>query len=141
MGIDTNVFYTATDRQTDFSASGGPGFEVVRPFVKSSKLRLDGGIDYLYFARTDSQRSLNGYGTGQLEVDRIRTRLFVEERYLSFFTRPSYEMNARVQQETEGTQAFLRCNLGEPMRWPSTGAGSARRRTTRTTWARTSATR
>ena len=113
MGIDTNVFYTATDRQTDFSASGGPGLEVVRPFGKSSKLRLDGGLDYLYFARTESQRRLNGYGTAQLELDGIKTRLVVEERYASSFSRPSYEVNARVQQETEGTQGFLRRNLGE----------------------------
>lgn len=128
MGIDTNVFYTATDRQTDFSASGGPGLEVVRPFGKSSKLRLDGGLDYLYFARTDSQRSLNGYGTAQLELDGIKTRLVVEERYASSFKRPSYEVNARVQQETEGTQGFLRRNLGE--RYALAVFGSRQRTTT-----------
>jgi hypothetical protein len=128
MGIDTNVFYTATDRQTDFSASGGPGLEVVRPFGKGSKLRLDGGIDYLYFARTDSQRSLNGYGTAQLELEGIKTRLVVEERYASSFKRPSYEVNARAQQETEGTQGFLRRNLGE--RYALALFGSRQRTTT-----------
>jgi len=128
MGIDTNVFYTATDRLTDFSASGGPGLEVVRPFGKSSRLRLDGGLDYLYFARTESQRSLNGYGTGQLELQGIKTRLLVEERYASSFRRPSYEVNARVQQETEGTQGFLRRNLGE--RYALALFGSRRRTTT-----------
>src|SRR5512147_1769950 len=80
LGIDTNVFYTATDRQTDFTASGGPGLEIVRPFGRESRFRLDGGLDYLYFARTDSQRKLNGYGTGQLDVVGVKTRLFVEER-------------------------------------------------------------
>jgi hypothetical protein len=113
MGVDTNVFYTATDRQTDFTASGGPGLEIVRPFGKKSKLRLDGGLDYLYFARTDSQRRLNGYGTAQLELEGVKTRLVVEERYASSYGRPSYEVNERVQQETEGTRAFLRRNLGE----------------------------
>jgi hypothetical protein len=113
MGVDTNVFYTATARQTDFTASGGPGLEIVRPFGKESKLRLDGGLDYLYFALTDSQRSLNGYGTAQLELEGVKTRLVVEEHYASSYRRPSYEVNARVQQETEGTQGFLRRNLGE----------------------------
>jgi hypothetical protein len=128
MGIDTNVFYTATDRQTDFSASGGPGLEVVRPFGKSSRFRLDGGLDYLYFARTESQRSLNGYGTAQLELQGVKTRLLVEERYASSYRRPSYEVNERVQQVTEGTQGFLRRNLGD--RFALALFGSRQRTTT-----------
>ena len=113
LGVDTNVFYTPTDRQTDFTASGGPGLEVVRPFGRGSQLRLDGGIDYLYFAKTDSQRRLNGYGTAQLDLVGVKTRFAVEERYLSSYGRPSYEINERVQQETEGTRGFLRRNLGD----------------------------
>ncbi len=113
IGIDTNVFYTATDRQNDFMASGGPGLEVVRPFGRESRLRLDGGLDYLYFAKTESQRKLNGYGTAQLELEGVKTRLLVEERYVSSYGRPSYEVNERVQQETEGTRGFLRRNLGD----------------------------
>jgi hypothetical protein len=113
MGIDTNVFYTATNRQTDFTASGGPGLEIVRPFGRESRFRLDGGLDYLYFARTESQRKLNGYGTGQFDVVGVKTRFFVEEHYRSTYSRPSFEVNDRVQQETEGTRGFLRRNLGD----------------------------
>jgi hypothetical protein len=113
LGVDTNVFYTPTDRQTDFTASGGPGLEVVRPFGLASRLRLDGGIDYLFFARTESQRKLNGYGTAELDLVGVKTRFAVEERYASSFSRPSYEVNERVQQETEGTRGFLRRNLGD----------------------------
>jgi hypothetical protein len=113
LGIDTNVLYTPTDRQADFTASGGPGLEIVRPFGRESRFRLDGGLDYLYFARTESQRKLNGYGTAQLDLVGVRTRLFVDERYLSSYGRPNYEVNDRVQQETEGTRGFLRRNLGD----------------------------
>ncbi len=113
LGVDTNVFYTPTDRQTDFTASGGPGLEVVRPFGRESRLRLDGGLDYLYFAKTESQRKLNGYGTAQLDLVGVKTRLLVEERYESSFSRPNFEVNERVQQETEGTRGFLRRNLGD----------------------------
>jgi hypothetical protein len=113
MGIDTNVFYTPEDRQTDFTASLGPGLEIVRPFGRESRFRLDGGLDYLYFAKTDSQRQLNGHGTAQLDLVGVKTRFFVEEHYASTFRRPSYEVYDRVQQETEGTRAFLRRNLGD----------------------------
>jgi hypothetical protein len=128
MGIDTNVFYTPTDRQADFIASGGPGLEVVRPFAQESRFRLDGGLDYLYFAKTDSQRKLNGYGTAQLDHVGVKTRLFVEEHYSSSYGRPSFEVNERVQQKTEGTQGFLRRNLGD--RFALALLGSRERTTT-----------
>jgi hypothetical protein len=116
LGVDTNVFYTPTERQTDFTASGGPGLEIVKPFGRESRFRLDGGLDYLYFAKTDSQRKLNGYGTASVEFRGVKTRLTVEERYARTFARPNYEVNDRVQQETEGTQGFLQRNLGERFR-------------------------
>jgi hypothetical protein len=121
LGIDTNVFYSPTERQADFTASGGPGLEVVRPFGRASRLRLDGGLDYLYFAKTESQRKLNGYGTALLQLEGVKTMLVVEERYARTFSRPSFEVDARVQQETEGTQAFLRRNLGERFRLALSG--------------------
>jgi len=85
----------------------------VRPFGRESRIRLDGGLDYLYFAKTDSQRKLNGYGTAQLDLVGVKTRLFVEEHYQTFYGRPSFEVNERVQHETEGTRGFLRRNLGD----------------------------
>jgi putative beta-barrel porin BBP2 len=128
LGIDTNVFYAPTERQTDFIASGGPGLEIVKPFGRASRFRIDGGLDYLYFAKTDSQRRLNGYGTAQLDLEGTKTRFAVEERYESTFSRPNYEVNDRVQQETEGTEALLRRNLGDRLRLKLLGS----RRRTRT---------
>lgn len=113
LGIDTNVFYTPTDRQTDFTASGGPGLEVVRPIGKLSRIRLDGGMDYVWFAKTEAQRRLNGYGSALLDLQGVRTRFALEERYATTFSRPSYEVNERVQQEAEGTQALLGRRLSE----------------------------
>ena len=85
----------------------------MRPFGRESRLRLDGGLDYLYFAKTESQRKLNGYGTAELDLVGVKTRFLVEERYKSSFSRPNFEVNERVQQETEGTRGFLRRNLGD----------------------------
>ncbi|HUO72549.1 MAG TPA: hypothetical protein VMU39_17405 [Solirubrobacteraceae bacterium] len=113
IGLDTNVFYTPYDRHTDIMASGGPGLEVVRPFGKTSRFRLDGGLDYLYYLRTPSLRRWNGYGSGSLELEGVRTRFAIEERYAQTYSRPNYQVNARLQQETEGTRAFLRRTLGE----------------------------
>ena len=54
--------------------------------------------------------------------------MVVEERYASSFGRPSYEVNERVQQETEGTRGFLRRNLGD--RYALALFGSRQRTTT-----------
>ncbi len=115
LGVDTNVFYTATDRQADFTASGGPGLEVVRPFGTKSRFRLDGGLNYLWFARTESQRRLNWYGSASLELEGVKTSFVVEESYVGTYSRPNFEVDTRVQQETEGTQARLTRRLGD--RW------------------------
>lgn len=115
LGLDTNVFYTATDRQTDFSASGGPGLEIVRPLdpKANSRIRLDGAVDYLYFARTESQRRLNGHGSALLELHGVKTDVVAEERYSQSFSRPSYQVDARLQQEIEGTRGLLRRRIAE----------------------------
>ncbi len=127
LGVDTNVFYTPTDRQTDFTASGGPGLEVVVPFGRESRLRVDGGLDYVYFAKTESQRRLNGYGSARVDIRGVKTRFAVEERYARTFSRPSYEVNDRVEQETEGTQALLRRDLNERLRLAFFGSRERRR--------------
>jgi hypothetical protein len=116
LGVDSNVFYTATDRQVDFTASGGPGLEIVRPFGVKSRFRLDGGINYLWFAKTESQRRLTGYGSALLGLDSLKTRFLAEETYDQTFVRPSYEVDARVFLETEATQALFRRDLGDRFR-------------------------
>ena len=113
LGIDTNVFYTATERRTDFTANGGPGLEAVLPLGRSSRFRLDGGLDYVYFLKTASQRKLNGYGSALLDLSGVKTALALEARWGSTFSRPNVEVNQRVQQETLGGRAFLRRNLSE----------------------------
>jgi hypothetical protein len=118
LGVDTNVFYTPTDRQTDFTASGGPGLEIVRPFGRESKFLVDGGLDYIYFAKTESQRKLNSYGKALLTSGGERAS--DRERYAR--SRPNYEVNDRVEQETEGTEGLLRRDLGDRLRFALFGS-------------------
>ena len=56
-------------------------------------------MNYLWFARTASQRKLNWYGTASLELKGTKTTFAIEERYVGTFSRPSFEVDARVQQE------------------------------------------
>lgn len=113
IGLDTNVFYTPTDRQTDVSAGGGPGLRIALP-IRDFTLSAEGNLDYLYFVRTTNQRRLTGGGNGRLEWNTGRTLVAVQETYQRMFQRPSYEVDQRIQQEQWGTSAEIsRQSLGK----------------------------
>lgn len=106
LGLDSNVFYTPTERQADFTASGGPGLELVLP-LGSLELRSEGYLDYLYFARTESQRRWSGGGRGQLRWERGRVELDLEQAFTRMFQRPSFEVDRRVLQDQWTTRGDL----------------------------------
>jgi hypothetical protein len=110
MGIDTNVFYTATDRRTDFNASGGPGLGLVLP-MREMRLLVDGDLNYVWFAKTASQRRLAGNGRGRIEVGRGRVRAGVEEVYRRTFERPNFEVDRRVVADEWRTRGDLTVDL------------------------------
>lgn len=112
LGLDTNVFYTATERQTDFVASGGPGVDVVLP-GRPVRLLLAGGLDYLFFARTESQRQLTGDARARVELRAQRLRAGLEESYVERFDRPSAEVDERVLRGRFTTSADLALDLGQ----------------------------
>jgi len=103
LGLDSNVFYTPTERQTDFTASGGPGLELVLP-MGSLRLRLEGSADYLYFARTESQRRWGGDARAQLEWAQGRVAANAERAFARTFSRPSFEVDRRVLQDQWATR-------------------------------------
>ncbi len=110
IGLDTNVFYTSTDRRTDFYASGGPGLGIVLP-MRAARLLLDGDLAYGYFARTKSQRRWSDDARARLEVGRGRARAGIEETYARTFQRPSFEVDRRITTDTWNTRADLTVDL------------------------------
>jgi hypothetical protein len=113
VGVDTNVFYTATDRQTDFTASGGPGLEIVLPVRSSLLLSVDGAIDYLYFLRTTSERRLSGEGRGRVDFVGARAAAGFEGSYRRSFSRPNFEVDSRIVQDQEQLRADGHLAVGE----------------------------
>lgn len=112
LGIDTNVFYTATDRRADFIAHGGPGLEMLVPLKGGLKMRADGSLGYLYFARTASQRRLTGDGRGRLAYEGVRLSTGAQYSYARSYGRLGFEVDRRVAQEQQQAQADLRYNIG-----------------------------
>jgi hypothetical protein len=98
IGLDTNVFYTATDRRTDMSGSGGPALDMVVPIRRSLQLLSSGGINYVYFVRTVDQRRLVGNASTSLLWTRPRTSAGVSARYDQTYARPEREVDRRLEQ-------------------------------------------
>jgi hypothetical protein len=113
IGIDTNVFYTSTDRRTDFIASGGPGLEIVLPMGEDVRLITQGNLYYLYFAETVSQRRLTGDAEARLEFAGENLALGVEGGYQRTFNRPSIEVDVRVDEERWRAESDLSISIGE----------------------------
>ncbi len=111
IGFDTNVLYTPTDRQADFMAMGGPALDAVLPVRGALRLKGSGGLTYLYFVRTPSQRRLMGSGQGALEWEGQRTGLILSEDYQQVKERPSFEIDRRVLFSTERQSAEIRRRL------------------------------
>ncbi len=111
VGVDNNVFYTATDRTTDVSASGGPGLELDLPMGGSGGFFANGTLDYLYFVKTESQRRLRWNANTGFDFKGVRTQFHLEEFYAVTFGRPSYEVDERIEETTEGTRLELKRRL------------------------------
>jgi hypothetical protein len=111
IGLDTNVFYSATARRSDFFANGGPGLDIVLPIGDAFKFTTTGFVSYLYFLRTDSQRRWMGSGTARMDYKGARTDLNVQEKYDSAFERPNFEVDHRIFRRSESTEADLRRKL------------------------------
>lgn len=107
IGLDTNVLYSATERQPDVMVSFGPALDLLLPLGGSGRFYSTGTLDYLYFVKTASQRRLTGTGLAGLALNGARSRFVLEERYGSSYGRPSYQVDQRIAQTQEGTEATL----------------------------------
>jgi Putative beta-barrel porin 2 len=111
VGLDTNVFYTPTDRRTDLTAVGGPGLKLVLPLSQSARLLGDGTLDYLYFLRTSSERQLTGSGRGGFEWKSGRTAVGLEEAYRRTYARLGFEVDGRRFLQDESSRLEVKRRL------------------------------
>jgi len=101
VGIDTNVFNTTGDAQSDFTFTVAPGTQL---WLRTGKglLTLDGGVELVYFNEFSSERAMNSNVRGQYELRFNRMRPYVSAFSLNTRQRPGFEIDARARHyETE----------------------------------------
>lgn len=95
LAVDTNVQYQR-ERRADFVASAGPGLDLALPFLDHWKLDVQGSSQYNYFHRTEELRRWTGGGTATLYWATTGTRATLSTSMHRDFSRPSFEVDARV---------------------------------------------
>ena len=109
--MDTNVQYQR-DRRTDFVTSAGPGLDIALPFGDHWKLDLWGTSQYFYFHRSKELRRWTGGGGLVLLWATTGTRASLSSTADRDFSRPSFEVDARVVSTQNNLAGTLERGLG-----------------------------
>ena len=111
LAVDTNVQYLR-ERKTDFVASAGPGLDITAPFLDHWKLDVQGSSQYFYFHRTKELRRWTGGGTAALFWATTGTRVSFSAGLTRDFSRPNFEVDARVALKLFNLLGSLERDLG-----------------------------
>ena len=96
LGVDTNVFNSATDPQSDFTFGLKPGTDM---YLRTGRglLTVAGNLEYVYFNEFEAERSVNSDVLGRYELRFNRFRPYGSASWLDTRERPGYEIDARAR--------------------------------------------
>jgi hypothetical protein len=108
-GVDNNVFNSPSDPQQDTTGTINPGADF---WANVGRSRISGkaSMQYVYYNKFDTQRSLGTADTLRWEVPMARVIPFVEGQFSTTKTRVGYEIETRPRQNAENV------NLGAEFR-------------------------
>ena len=105
LGVDTNVFNAAGERQQDFTFSLSPHVDAWLPFGRRTLLETSVTLGIDYYQKFESERSFNPDVRGRFSVIWNRLTLFAEGGYLNTRERPSFEIDVRSRRVVDGLLA------------------------------------
>src|SRR5207237_3925236 len=94
-GVDTNVFNQSGEQKSDFTVTVTPQADVAVPFARRALLKTTVGTDLVYYAKYDTERSINPQVRVRAEAYAHRLTLFAEDAYLNTRQRPNFEIDVR----------------------------------------------
>lgn len=96
LGIDTNVFNTVDDPQSDFTFALKPGTDM---FLRTGRglFTVIGNVEFVYFNEFESERSINSDVLGRYEFRFNRLRPYASASWLDTNQRPGYEIDVRAR--------------------------------------------
>jgi hypothetical protein len=100
LGVDNNVFNSATNPEQDTTANVSPAVALEMKLGPSNMSGNAAG-QYTYYSKFDTQRSLGTIDTLRWEVPMARLTPFVSGAYSSTKSRSGYEIDARTRLVTQ----------------------------------------
>ena len=71
-GVDSNIFYSPNDPVRDFTVTAGPAAMIYLPIQRRFVLSFYGSPQYVWYSRTERERSWNSYFRGAAQLN-LRT--------------------------------------------------------------------
>lgn len=105
MGVDTNVFSSATNPQSDFTFTLSPSLELGVPVARRALVTGKVGIDAIYYKSFGSERSVNPDLEVRAEYYTPRLTFFAQNTYMSSRARPNFEIDLRSRRTIEDLTA------------------------------------
>jgi hypothetical protein len=96
LGVDTNVFNSVDNPQSDFTFTASPVLDL---WMRTQRglLSINGQADFVYYNEFASERSINGSGAIGYEYRFNRLRPFVNFSAINARERPGYEIDVRAR--------------------------------------------
>jgi hypothetical protein len=111
IGVDGNVFNEAGEQKSDFTITLSPKLDVWVPMASRALLQTTVAPDLVWYARYDTERSVNPHVKARGEVYLTRVVLFGESGYLHTRQRPNYEVDARSRRVEDSARAGIEVAL------------------------------
>jgi len=101
-GIDSNVLYSPTNPIRDFTITAGPAATIYVPIVKKFVLSLYGSPQYVWYSKTDRERSWNYYVNGSAQLSLKNVFFSLDGTYSDARERWNTEIDIRPRRKEEG---------------------------------------
>jgi hypothetical protein len=111
-GVDSNVFLSSTDPVKDFTLTAGPAATVYLPFSKKFVLSVYGSPQYVWYSKTDRERTWNYYTRGSALLSLKNFFLSIEGVYSDARERWNTEIDLRPRRKEIGYAASILMKIG-----------------------------
>ena len=110
-GIDSNVYYAASEPIKDFTLTAGPAATVYVPFYRKFVISVYGSPQYVWYSKTERERTWNYYLRGAAQLSLKDVFFSLEGAYSDARERWNTEIDIRPRRKEEGAAASVLVNL------------------------------
>ncbi len=102
VGVDSNVFYSPSNPVKDFTLTAGPAATIYLPIHRKFVLSAYGSPQYVWYSKTEQERTWNYYFNGAAQLSLKNVFLSVEGVYSDARERWSTEIDIRPRRQEIG---------------------------------------